>query len=44
MESFFATTKSEEGERFESYGHAKEALFDYIEFSLTSGAGTPRLA
>ena len=31
MESFFATIKSEEGERFESYGHAKEALFDYIE-------------
>ena len=23
--------KSEEGERFESYAHAKEALFDYIE-------------
>ena len=31
MESFFATIKSEEGERFESYAHAKEALFDYIE-------------
>ena len=31
MESFFATVKSEEGERFESYAHAKEALFDYIE-------------
>jgi transposase InsO family protein len=25
------TVKSEEGERFESYAHAKEALFDYIE-------------
>ncbi len=31
MESFFSTVKSEEGPRFESYGHAKEALFDYIE-------------
>ena len=31
MESFFSTVKSEEGERFESYAHAKEALFDYIE-------------
>jgi putative transposase len=31
MESWFSTVKSEEGERFESYGHAKEALFDYIE-------------
>ena len=31
MESWFATVKSEEGERFESYAHAKEALFDYIE-------------
>jgi putative transposase len=30
-ESFFSTVKSEEGERFESYAHAKEALFDYIE-------------
>jgi Integrase core domain len=27
----FSTVKSEEGERFESYAHAKEALFDYIE-------------
>lgn len=26
MESFFATIKSEEGERFESYAHAKEGL------------------
>ena len=31
MESFFSTVKSEQGERFESYAHAKEALFDYIE-------------
>jgi transposase InsO family protein len=31
MESWFSTVKSEEGERFESYAHAKEALFGYIE-------------
>ena len=31
MESWFSTVKTEEGERFESYVHAKEALFDYIE-------------
>ena len=31
MESWFSTVKSEEGERFESFAHAKEALFDYIE-------------
>jgi putative transposase len=31
MESWFSTVKSEEGERFESYAHAKAALFDYIE-------------
>ena len=31
MESFFSTVKSELGERFEAYGIAKEALFDYIE-------------
>ncbi len=31
MESWFSTVKTEEGERFESYAHAKEALFDYIE-------------
>ena len=31
MESWCSTVKSEEGERFESYAHAKEALFDYIE-------------
>ena len=31
MESWFSTVKSEAGERFESYAHAKEILFDYIE-------------
>ena len=31
MESWFSTVRREEGERFESYSHAKEALFDYIE-------------
>jgi putative transposase len=31
MESFFSTLKSELGERFESCGHAKMELFDYIE-------------
>ena len=31
IESWFSTVKSEAGERFESYAHAKEALFDYIE-------------
>jgi transposase InsO family protein len=31
MESWFSTLKSELGERFESYGAAKEELFDYIE-------------
>jgi len=31
MESFFATVKKEEGERFPSYSDAKMALFDYIE-------------
>ncbi len=31
MESFFSTLKSELGERFESCGHAKMDLFDYIE-------------
>jgi transposase InsO family protein len=31
MESWFSTLKSELGERFESYGIAKEQLFDYIE-------------
>jgi len=31
MESWFSTLKSELGERFDSYGSAKEELFDYIE-------------
>ena len=31
MESWFSTLKSELGERFETAGHAKEQLFDYIE-------------
>jgi transposase InsO family protein len=31
MEAFFSTVKFELGERFESYGEAKEKLFDYIE-------------
>jgi transposase InsO family protein len=31
MESFFSTLKSELGEHFESCGHAKMDLFDYIE-------------
>jgi len=31
MESFFSTVKSELGERFDSHGEAKMALFDYIE-------------
>ncbi len=31
MENWFSTLKSELGERFESYGAAKEELFDYIE-------------
>lgn len=31
MESWFATVKSEEGEHFHSYAHAREVLFDYIE-------------
>jgi putative transposase len=31
MESWFSTLKSELGERFDSYGIAKEQLFDYIE-------------
>jgi transposase InsO family protein len=30
-ESFFSTVKSEAGDRFHSYAHAKYALFDYIE-------------
>jgi putative transposase len=31
MESFFATVKKEEADRFPSYGDAKMRLFDYIE-------------
>jgi putative transposase len=31
MESFFATVKKEEADRFPSYSDAKMALFDYIE-------------
>jgi putative transposase len=31
MESFFATVKKEEADRFPSYGDAQMALFDYIE-------------
>ena len=31
MESFFASVKKEEADRFPSYGEAKERLFDYIE-------------
>ncbi len=31
MESFFATLKKEEADRFSSYSDAKMALFDYIE-------------
>jgi putative transposase len=34
MESFFSTVKFELGERFESCGDAKMALFDYIEVFL----------
>lgn len=31
IESWFSTLKSELGEHFESYGTAKEQLFDYVE-------------
>jgi putative transposase len=31
IESWFSTVKSEEAEHFESYPHANEALFEYIE-------------
>jgi putative transposase len=31
IESFFATVKKEEADRFPSYSDAKTALFDYIE-------------
>jgi transposase InsO family protein len=33
MESWFSTVTSDEAERIESYAHAEEALFDYIEVS-----------
>ena len=42
MESWFSTVKSEEAERFESYAHAKEALFDYIEVFYNQRPDTPR--
>jgi transposase InsO family protein len=38
MESWFSTVKREADERFESYAHTKEALFDYIEVFYNSGA------
>lgn len=31
MESWFSTLKTELGARFESHGHAKTELFDFIE-------------
>ena len=31
MEAFFSTLKFEVGERFETTGHAKRELFDFIE-------------
>ena len=31
MESWFSTLKFELGERFESHGQAKDALFDHID-------------
>jgi putative transposase len=31
MEAFFSTVKSELADRFESCGHAKRDLFEYIE-------------
>ena len=44
IESWFATVKSEEGERFESYAHAKAALFDYIEVFYNQRRRTRRSA
>jgi hypothetical protein len=44
MESFFATVKKEEAERFPSYSDAKMALFDYIRCSITNVADIRRLA
>jgi len=34
IESFFATVKKEEAERFPSYNDAKMALFDYVGVAL----------
>jgi hypothetical protein len=31
MVSFFSTVKTELGEQFESHGHAKRHVFDYLE-------------
>jgi len=47
MESFFSTVKSELGERFDSHGEAKMALFDYIEVFYRSSSrrrSAPRLS
>ena len=45
MESFFSTVKSEVGERFDSYGEAKDgACSTTSKCSITSGAGTRRSA
>ena len=44
MESWFATVKSEEGEHFEGYAHAKAALFDYIEVFYSQRRRTRRSA
>jgi putative transposase len=44
MESFFATVKKEEAERFPGYSDAKMALFDYIEvfYNRRRRPSTPR--
>jgi len=44
IESGLSTVKSEEGEHFESYAHAKEALFDYIEGFDSRAVATRRWA
>ena len=44
MEAFFSSLKSELADRFPSCGEAKMELFDYIECSITSAAGTRRSA
>jgi hypothetical protein len=41
MESCSQRMKSEEGDCFESYAHAKEALFDYIEVFYDQRRGEP---